>query len=131
MTRIKIAKAKWDFAKDGGAISTIVPKISATIPKGAVIKDVKVKVNTIVTGGASATVALSGGGVTLKAAESIANSVYAGTGVVDVIRNGNAGSTGTAKYIPITATNSAKIAVVVAGDALTAGKLEIFVEYTV
>ena len=128
--RPKVAKCKYSFAIDGGAVSTITPSLTnSTIPVGAVITDVKVNVTTTVTGGGGATIALTAGGVTIKAAETIANCVYNGTGLVDVIRAGNAGSTGTAKYIPIVATAAAPIKVVVATAALTAGIFEVFVTY--
>ena len=125
----KIAKATYDFSTAGGAISAIKVPGADIVPSGAIITDVKVKVRTIVTGGGGATIALTAGGVTIKAAETIANCVYDGTGIVDVIRAGNGGSTGTAKYIPITATSSAAIGVTVAVAALTAGVFDVYVEY--
>lgn len=128
---VKIAKATYDFSTAGGAIGTITIPFADIVPNGAIVTDVKLNSRTIVTSGGAATIALTAGGVTLKAAETIANSVLNATGIVDVIRAGNAGSTGTAKYVPIVATSSAAIGVTVAVAALTAGVFDIYVYYTI
>lgn len=130
-SRIRVAKATYDFSVDGGSstIGTLILASTEEIPSGAIITDVKLNCRTIVTSGGAATIALTGGGVTLKAAESIANSVLNGTGLVDVIRAGNSGSTGTAKYIPIAATSNAKIGITVGTADLTAGVFDIYVTY--
>lgn len=128
-SRKRVAKATYSFAVDGGATGTIIPASTEEVPNNAIVTDVKVVVRTIVTSGGAATIAITAGGVTLKAAETIANCVYDGTGIVDVIRAGNAAATGTAKYIPIQATSSAQIKVVVATAALTAGVFDIYIEY--
>lgn len=125
----KIAKATYTFATDGGAVAALNLADTDMIPSGAIITDVKLNCGTIVTSGGAAQIAITGGGVTLKAAETIANSVLNATGIVDVIRAGNAGSTGTAKYIPIVATSSAPIGITVSVAALTAGVFDIIVEY--
>lgn len=127
--RTRVAKATYSFAVDGGAVSTITPVTTEIIPNGAIITDVKVNVRTTVTTSAAAEIALTAGGVTIKAAETIANSVYNGTGIVNVIRAGNAGATGTAKYIPIIATSDASVKVVISVGAVTAGVFDIYVEY--
>lgn len=125
-----VAKAVYDFSVDGGGDpGAITLADSEVIPLGALIVDVRCNVTTIVTGGVNAAVAITGGGVTLKASETIALSEWDATGIIDVIRAGNAGATGTAKYIPIEATSSAAIGVTSATAALTAGVVEIFVEY--
>ncbi len=132
LTRLKVASMTWDFTVDGGAVSTVIPSVTEIIPNGAIITDVKTEVVTAVTDASgTSTYALTGGGVTLKAAESITNSVY-GTGsnaIIDVIRAGNAASTGTAKYIPIVATSSAQLKLVIGTAVATAGKLIFYVTY--
>jgi hypothetical protein len=127
----RIAKATYDFSTAGGAVGAIILPDADVLPSGAIVTDVKAVVRTTVTSGGAATIALTAGGVTLKAAETIANSVYNGTGIVDVIRAGNGGSTGTAKYVPISATSSAAIGITVATAALTAGVVDFYVEYLV
>ncbi len=133
----KVARMIYDASVDASgaavAAATVTPVITEVIPVGAIITDVKVMVITaVVTSSAgTATVAFTGGGVTLKAAETIANSVL-GTGsnaIVDVVRAGNSASTGTAKYVPIVATSSAPLQVVQAVAGFASGKFELFVSY--
>ena len=125
-----VAQATYDFAVSGGAVSTITLPGYHSIPINGLITNVRVDVQTIVTSAGAAEIALTAGGVTLKAAETIANCEYDATGLVDVIRAGNAGATGTAKYIPIKATSTAGIAIAITVAALTAGKLNVWVEYS-
>ena len=131
-TRLRVAKASYSFTTDGGATGTIIPSISDIVPSGATIVDVKSIVNTaFTTTNSDGQIAWTAGGVTIKAAETTSNCVY-GTGsgaIVDVIRAGNAGSTGTAKYIPITTTSSAQIKLVLTVDAITAGAVDMYVFY--
>ena len=72
-SRLRVAKATYSFAVDGGAISTIIPSVADIIPTGALIKEVVFNTRTIVTGGGGATVAITGGGITLIAADTLAN----------------------------------------------------------
>lgn len=127
--RERTARAQYSFATDGGTAGTITPSITETIPSGAIITDVKIRCTTIVTSGGAATIAINGGGSILKAAETIANCELDATGVIDVIRAGNAGATGTAKYIPIVAVSSSAITLTVATANLTAGVFDIYVTY--
>lgn len=128
-SRFRVAKASYNFAVDGGAIATIIPSISDEIPIGAIITDVTINTTVAVTTGGSPTIAITGGGVTLSAAATLANSELDDIQVTRVIRAGQGGASGTAPYIPIIATASAQIAVVVATAALTAGTFDIYVSY--
>ena len=110
------AHAKYDFAVDGGAASTIVPANSAIIPDNAVIVRCYSVVTTAMTSGGSATLALTAGGVTLKAATAFDNGAFDDEDVT--------AHTGTAKT-----TSSTGIQFVIATADLTAGVVECFVEY--
>ena len=126
--RKKVAKAHYDFAVDGGAVATITPAITATIPTNAVITAVTIDVTTALTSAGAATVALTAGGVTIGAAGAYSSAPYNGTAPAVIARS--TGLTGTALYIPIKATSAASIKVVVGTAALTAGVFDIYVEYS-
>lgn len=127
----RVAKATYSFAVDGGAVSTITPSVTDVIPQGAIVTDVTIQVSTLCTGGGGCTVAITGGGLTLVAAETLANNVLNATGVVRMIAAGNAGVTSTAPYISQLASSSATIKVVVGTTAVTAGVFNVFVEYVI
>ncbi len=136
---VKVARMVYDASVDASgaavAAATITPVTTEMLPIGAIVIDVKTIVNTaVVTSSAgTAQIALSGGGVTLKAAETIANCVY-GTGsdaIIDVIRAGNAAATGTAKYIPIKCTANANLQVVQTVAGFASGKFTVLVSYIV
>ena len=114
--RLMTAHAKYDFAVDGGAASTIVPANSAIIPDNAVIVRCYSVVTTAMTSGGSATLALTAGGVTLKAATAFDNGAFDDEDVTE-------------HTITDKTTSSTGIQFVIATAALTAGVVECFVEY--
>lgn len=127
----RVAKATYSFAVDGGAVATIVPVTTDSIPVNAIVTEVLIDSRTACTSGGSATVAITGGGVTLQGAIDYNQAPYSGTSPAKVLRAGASGATGvtTAVYIPIKATSTAPIKVVIAGAALTAGIFDVYVEY--
>ena len=129
LTQKRVAKATYSFAVDGGAVSTIQPQTSDIIPSGAIITNVIFDSKTATTSGGAATVAITGGGLTLVAAQTIANNLLDGTLVSIMKAAGNTGSTSTAPYIVSKTTSAAPIKVVVAVAALTAGIFDVYVEY--
>ena len=110
------AHAKYDFAVDAGAVSTIVPANSAIIPDNAIIVRCYSVVTTAMTSGGSATLALTTGGVTLKAATAFDNGAFDDEDVTE-------------HTVVDKTTSSTGIQFVIATAALTAGVVEVFVEY--
>ena len=110
-----IVKATYSFATDGGAVSTITPAVNALVPKNAIITQAWTDARTSMTSGGSATVALACGGVTIKSATAFDNAAY--VGIDNHITSG--AKTSAAGYITFT----------VATAALTAGVVDIYVEY--
>ena len=114
--RLMTAHAKYDFAVDGGSASTIVPDNSAIIPNNAIITDVYHITTTALTSDSSATLALTAGGVTLNAAVAYDNADYADESVIlNAVNDKTTSSTG--------------IQFVIATADLTAGVVEVWVEY--
>lgn len=119
----KTAKATYDFTVVGGAIATIQLPGADIIPAGAIIKKVIVDNLTSFTSSGSATVAVTGGGVTITTALAFGTAplnTAPATGTLTLASSATA----------IKASSSAPIAVVIATAALTAGKMDIYIEYT-
>ena len=114
--KLMTAHAKYDFAVDGGAASTIVPANSAIIPDNAVIVRCYSVVTTAMTSGGSATLALTCGGVTCKAATAFDNGAFDDEDVTE-------------HTVTDKTTSSTGIQFVIATAALTAGVVEVYVEY--
>jgi len=114
--KLLTAHAKYDFAVDGGAASTIVPTNSAIIPDNAVITKAYSLVTTAMTSGGSATLAITCGGVTCKAATAFDNGVFDDEDV-------------TAYDVADKTTSSTGIQFVIGTAALTAGVVEAYVQY--
>ena len=110
------AHAKYDFAVDAGAVSTIVPANSAIIPDNAIIVRCYSVVTTAMTSGGSATLALTTGGVTLKAATAFDNGAFDDEDVTE-------------HTVVDKTTSSTGIQFVIATAALTAGVVDVYVEY--
>jgi len=125
----RVAHAKFDFAVDGGAIGAITPASTAVIPQNAIITNVIVNSTTAVTSLGSATVAVG------TTAGSAANSLLTATAKATLSANAiiqGACVPGTADaanstYVKMSAAGSINLTVATA--ALTAGVIEIFVEY--
>jgi hypothetical protein len=120
---IKIARGRWDFAVDGGAVSTIA--ITAEkIPSGAVILGGFVEVDTALTGAANAEAAVKVEG----AADTVASAVVTGAPW---------STTGRKSVIPaftgvttLKTTAARDISIVIAVAALTAGAFDVVLFYT-
>lgn len=121
---LRIARAKYDFSVDGGAIGTITPSKNADIPDNAVIVGATINPTTAVTSGGAATVAVgtSAGSSTTALLAATAKTALS----LDALVNG----------VPVFATPiklsaSGKITLTVATAALTAGVIEVAVYYYV
>jgi hypothetical protein len=119
-------KATYDFSVSGGAIGAITllgeDGKAAKLPKNAIVRDCIIDVITAPTSGGSATIALGTGqsATDLKAATAIAT--Y--TGLLACVP---VGSAATAIKLTADSTMSATIATA----ALTAGKINVWVDYSV
>lgn len=124
--KVQVMRATYDFAKKGGvknvAISLMdVDGKDAVLPKGAIIKRVLVHVITGVTSSGAATVAFGA-----AAADDLLGATAKASLGADVMADGVPDGTA-AKVIALTA---AKTLTATIGTAnLTAGKIELFVEY--
>jgi hypothetical protein len=114
--KLMTAHAKYDFAVDAGAQSTIVPDNSATIPNNAVIVRCYSLITTAMTSGGSATLALTAGGVTLKSATAFDHGAFDDEDVTE-------------HTVVDKTTSSTGIQFVIATADLTAGVVEVWVEY--
>lgn len=128
-TRIKEAAGEYDFAVDGGAVSTITLRSAAgaslgnTIPTGAVVTGGYIEVDTIVTSGGAATL-----GVNVEAAGDLLTAT--------VVSGAPWSSTGRKSVTPVftgattvKTTAARAITVTVAVAALTAGKFRVVLFY--
>lgn len=120
---IQVAEGVYDFAVDGGAVGNIALRgENAVIPSGAIITDVLIDVETLLTSGGAATVALKAeSAADLNAADAISGAPW---------------STATAKRgdldadtAPVKTTANRTITATVAVAALTAGKFKVYVTY--
>jgi hypothetical protein len=117
------ARAVYDFAVDGGAVSSITLR-GDTIPQGAVIENTLIHITTALTSGGSATVGLSSeGAADLQAAVAYSGAPWSTTGS----KHGSA----TATTAPITTTAARNVVAVIGTAALTAGKFEVIVTYSI
>ena len=117
ITRTYIGKAQYDFGIDGGAISAIDLASNFSLPIGAMVIGAWTDVKTAMTSEGSATVALAIGGVTIKAATDMDDGAY--TAIDAHLARTSAALTTAAGALSFT----------VAIAALTAGKVDIYVEY--
>lgn len=117
----KLAIAEYNFAKDGGAVGDITLR-GNPLPKGALIVNAFIFVETAVTSGGSATIALKTEGTddilaaTAKTSFTLSASVQ---GVPDLAT--------VADYKLMTASRNVTMSIAVA--ALTAGKFRVFMHY--
>lgn len=128
-SRIKEASGEYDFAVDGGAVSTITLRsaggasLGNTIPAGSVITGGYLEVDTAVTSGGAATLGVNSEG---------AGDLVAGT----VVSGAPWSTTGRKSLIPaftgatsLKTTAARSLAVTVGVAALTAGKFRVVVFY--
>jgi len=117
ISRTYIGKARYDFSTDGGAIGTITPADNFTLPSGSIILGAVTRAKTAMTSDGSATVALAIGGVDIKTATAFDDAAYVGTDAQLARTSLNLTSA------------SGQVTFTVAVAALTAGVVDIYVEY--
>lgn len=122
LSSFRVARARYDFAIDGGAIGAITPSVSDTIPDNAIMIGSTVNSPTAVTSLGSATVAVG------TTAGSSASAILAATAKAslstDALINGVP-----VLATPVKMTAAGRINLTVAVAALTAGVIEVFVYY--
>lgn len=117
----RTATAHYDFAVDGGTVGDIALR-GQKIPQGAIITDVLIDVETVLTSGGAATVAVKAeSAADLNAADAISGAPWSTTGA----KRGDL----TATSAPIKTTAERTITATVATSALTAGKFSVIVSY--
>jgi len=117
---MRVAYFEWSFAKDGGALGTIVLR-GDRLPAGAVIIGGKIHINTAVTGGANAVLSLH-----IGAAEVLPDTAMAAltlNAILDVVPNNAAAN------CILVATGGTGVSMTVGGAALTAGKITLALQY--
>ncbi len=119
--RPKPAVGLYEFALDGGAVGDIVLR-GDTLPSGAIIVDALIHVDTAVTSGGSATLAIkTEGAADINAADAVSGAPWSTTGAKR--------ADFTATTAPIKTTAARSITATVATAALTAGKFTVVVWY--
>jgi hypothetical protein len=111
--KIKTEKCTWNFALDGGAIGTI--NLPIAFPTGTLITRAFVKIPTTIICGGAGTIALAVGGVTVQAATAYNSAPFLAGGATTLTST-------------LTST-AANLTLTVAAFALTAGVMDIIVEY--
>ena len=126
VTGPKIATAEYDFARDGGAVSSITLRsvdsdsVGSAIPVGAVILGGYVDVLTTLTSGGAATIAINSEGAgDVLAALAVASWTAGRKSVIPVFTGATAVKTTAARNIVAT----------IATAALTAGKFRVVLMY--
>jgi hypothetical protein len=126
---LKSAQGEYDFARDGGAVSTITLRAAPgdgagnEIPAGAVILGGYVEVDTELTSGGAATVAVNSQAAgDLIAAAAVSGAPWSTTGRKSVTPAFTGATT-----VKTTATR--RLAITIATAALTAGKFRVVVFY--
>jgi len=114
----KVAKLRYDFAVDGGAASVITPAITESIPNGAVVTNLYAVEQTAFTSAGAATVQLKCGSIALTGALAF-DTGFTGANSLALASSATA--------IDLTANGA--LTLTVATAALTAGKVDIYVEY--
>ena len=119
-----VAYAKYSFAVDGGAVSTITPVGTALIPDNAVLVGATINSTTAVTSGGSATVAIG------TSAGSSTTSILGATGkasfTLDALLNGVP-----VFATPVKMTAAGSVTFTIGTAALTAGVIEVFIYYVI
>lgn len=118
--RKKVIYAKYDFAKEGGAVGDIALR-GGVLPLNAIVTNTTVDVETAVTSGGAATVAAKAEG----AGDLLAATAKASLSLAAIVAGAADGTAG--KMVRCTANRTPTITVAVA--ALTAGKFTLMIEY--
>lgn len=117
----KYARGLYDFATDGGAMGDITLR-GDSIPSGAIITDALLHIDTALTSGGAATVAIkTEGAADINNADAVSGAPWSTTGAKR--------ADFTATTAPIKTTAARNIVATVATAALTAGKFSAVVEY--
>jgi hypothetical protein len=119
-----IVRGLYDFAVDGGAVSTIAITAGTPIPNGSVIVGGYVDVTTPLTSGGAATIA-----VQVEAANDIITAVAVASwtaGRFNILPAEASGALTASTYRKLTADRN--ISVVIAAAALTAGKFNVILK---
>lgn len=119
--RVKVAVGKYDFAVEGGAVGDITLR-GHTIPSGAILLDALLHVDTALTSGGAATVAIKvESAADVNAADAISGAPWSTAGAkrADFV----------ATSAPIKTTAARSIVATVAAAALTAGKFTVVAFY--
>lgn len=119
--RVIAARGLYDFSVAGGAVGDIVLQGDA-IPAGAIITDALINVDTVLTSGGAATVAIKvEGAADINAADAISGAPWSAAGA----KRGDF----TATTAPVKTTAARSIVATVGTAALTAGKFTVIVFY--
>lgn len=128
-SKYKVAVGEYDFAVDGGAVSTIALRgggaLGSTIPTGSVIVSGYVEILTTLTSGGAATIAAQA-----EAANDILTAVAVASwtaGVKNILPASTTGALTASTAVKTTAAR--QISIVIAAAALTAGKFRIVLVY--
>lgn len=121
---LRIARAKYDFAVDGGAQGAITPALTATIPDNAIIIGGTINSTTAATSGGSATISVG------TTAGSSATSLLGATAVASFSLDAKINSAATFAA-PVKMTAAGNINITVATADLTAGVIEVTILYFV
>lgn len=124
ISNLLVARARFDFALDGGAVGAITPKFTVTLPANAVIVAGTINSTTAVTSGGAATVSIG------TTAGSSAASILAATAVASLSANARLNAV-PVFATPVKMTAAGDINITVATAALTAGVIEVVVMYWV
>lgn len=120
---LKVARARWDFSVDGGAVGDIAIGSTGQIPAGAYIVGGYAQVDTAVTGGGSATLAIKVEGAgDIVAAAAVSGAPWSTTGFKDIVPD----STGSTVVVT---TAARTITATVGTAALTAGVVDVVLFY--
>jgi len=125
--RLKTARGEYNFALDGGAVGTIALMGAANIPLGATIIGGWIEVQTQLTSGGAATIA-----VQVEGAGDIvaATAVATWTAGLKKIVPGLTAAADLSASAAVRTTAARDISIVIAAFALTAGKLSVCLLYT-
>ena len=122
MGALRVARASYDFADDGGAVSTIALTGSSVIPPGAIILATLLNVTVAPTSGGAATISV---GVEAAADQQTAAAI----GGAPWSTTGAKWATQTFTTAPDVTTAARDISIAVAVAALTAGAFDVYVFY--
>jgi hypothetical protein len=121
---LNVARAIYDFAVDGGAISTIIPKKTVTLPKNAVIVGGTINSTTAVTSAGSSTMSVgtSAGSSTTAILGATAKATMSANALINAVP---------VFATPVKLTAQGDVTVTIATASQTAGVVEITLYYYV